>query len=253
MKFTELPRPFIVGVISDDDVTHCVRSMKLGEFDGADGYQLELHGFRRYPPTVKEIREVVSSTTKPVWVTNRRRFKSAEQVSEENRVNLMLDSIEEGATCLDMEMDTFDPWRLWDAERWKSEMVRLRGISVEPEDFPRECCFDEEATRRQKEVIDKVHSIGGEVLLSCHLLVRATPEGVMRVGEELVRRGADLVKIVVWNDTLYDLCDTLRANVMLSERLKAPFKLMSQGEPSKNRQNSVPDVWISMGFLPAGP
>ncbi|MGD0804883.1 MAG: type I 3-dehydroquinate dehydratase [Candidatus Bathyarchaeia archaeon] len=231
MKFTELPRPFIVGVISDDDVSHCVRSMKLGEFDGADGFQLELQGFKGYPPTLKEIREVVSSTTKPVWVTNRRRPTSAE--SDEDRVNLMLKSVEAGAACLDMEMDTFDPWRLWQKERIERELTRLRGISINQSDLPRECSFDEEATRKQMEVIDKVHSMGGEVLLSAHLLIRTTTEGVLRVGEELVRRGADLVKIVVWNDSLYDLSDTLKANVALSERLKVPFKLMSQGEPSK--------------------
>jgi 3-dehydroquinate dehydratase len=232
LKFTGLPRPFIVGVISDNDVAHCIRSMKLGEFDGADGFQLELQGFKGYPPTLREIREVVSSTTRPVWVTNRRR-PTADVVSEEDRVKLMLDSVEAGAACLDMEMDTFDPWRLWDEGRRERELVKLRGISADPIELPRECSFEEEAAHRQMEVIEKVHSMGGEALLSCHILTRTTTEGILRVGEELVRRGADLVKIVVWNDSLYDLCDTLRANVALSERLKVPFKLMSQGEPSK--------------------
>ena len=233
MKFTDLPRPFIVGVVSDEDIAHCVRSMKLGELDGADGFQLELQGFNSYPPTKREICEVISSTTKPTWVTNRRRHPPANSISEEDRIQLMLEFIEAGAACLDMEMDTFDPSRLWSEERRKVELVRLEGISADPKELPRECCFNSEAIRRQMEVIDKVHSMGGEVLLSCHLLVRTTTEGILRVGEELEKRGADLVKIVVWNDSLEDLCDTLRANVALSGKLKVPFKLMSQGEPSK--------------------
>ena len=174
---------------------------KLGEFDGADGFQLELQGFKSYPPTQHEIHEVISSTTKPILVTNRRRPATTNPISEEDRVKLMLDSIEAGAACLDMEMDTFDPSRLWSDERRKVELLRLEGISADPKELPRECCFNDEASRMQMEVIDKVHSVGGEVLLSCHLLVRTTTEGILRVGEELQKRGADLIKIVVWNDS----------------------------------------------------
>lgn len=70
-------------------------------------------------------------------------------------------------------------------------------------------------------------------MLSCHVLVRSRPEGLLRIGKELESRGADLVKIVVRNDDFYDLCDTLRANVLLEEKMNVPFKLMSNGEPSK--------------------
>jgi 3-dehydroquinate dehydratase len=233
LKFTELPRPFIIGVVSDPDVANCTRSIKLGELDGADGFQLELQGFKSYPPKLDELHAVLSSTTKPVWVTNRRKPASGNSLTEEDRVKLMLASIEAGASCLDMEMDTFDPSKQWSEERRKVEFTKLTGISSDPQELPRECSFNEEAIRMQMEVIDKVHSMGGEVLLSCHLLVRTTTEGILRVGEELQRRGADLIKIVVWNDSLDDLCDTLRANVALGGRVKVPFKLMSQGEPSK--------------------
>ena len=75
--------------------------------------------------------------------------------------------------------------------------------------------------------------MGAEILFSCHVLIRARAEGILKIAQELEHRGADLVKIVVWNDDLYDLCDTLKANVLLKEKLRVPFKLMSQGEPSK--------------------
>lgn len=232
MKFTELSQPFIVGVISDGEVDRCIRTIKLGEYDGADGFQLELHNFTDYPPTTQQMRDVISTTAKPVWTTNRRSTALGGQ-SEEARIQLEVAALDAGAVCIDMEMDAFDWWATWDDTRRQRERVRLQGIAVDRQRFPRECCFDETAIARQKTIIDHVHSVGAEILLSCHLLVRTTAEGILRVARDLVTRGADLVKIVVWNDDLYDLCDTLRANVLLKETLHVPFQLMSQGEPSK--------------------
>jgi len=232
MKFTELPRPFIIGVISDGDVDHCIRTIKLSEFDGADGFQLELHNFKDFPPSKAEMKDVISSALKPIWTTNRRQ-RIGKPMSEEGRIRLELDSLDAGAVCIDMEMDTFDPWALWDESRRDEEWPLLHDIPVDSKDFPHECSFNAEAIRKQKGVIEQVHAVGAEVLLSCHILIRARAEGILKIGKEMENRGADLVKIVVRNDDFYDLCDTLRANVLLKDNMKVPFKLMSQGEPSK--------------------
>ncbi len=238
MKFSELPRPFIICVLSDGDVNQCIRTAKLGELDGADGFQLELQNFTDFPPSKQQMKDVIGSTIKPVWTTNRRRRVSQEhgegkRQSEEDRIKLELDALEAGAVCIDMEMDTFDWWAEWDDARRQREWARLKNIPVDKNDFPRECCFNHEAITKQQKVIDDVHAVGAEMLLSCHVLVRVSTEGIVQIAKELERRGADLIKIVVWNDTFYDLCDTLRANVLLKDTLKSPFKLMSQGEPSK--------------------
>lgn len=236
MMFTELKKPFIVGVISDGTTDRCIRTIKLAEFDGADGFQLELHGFKDFPPSKQQMKDVIGSTIKPVWTTNRRRRLSNDRVrkqSEEERIKLEMDAVDAGAVCIDIEMDTFDWWTLWDEDRRRKEWPHLQDIPVDTKDFPHECCFNKEAIEKQRRVIEQVHSVGAEVLLSCHVLVRTKAEGVLKIAKELENRGADLVKIVVWNDNFYDLCDTLRANVLLSEKMNVPFKLMSQGEPSK--------------------
>ena len=237
MKFTELPKPFNICVISEGDVDSCIRTIKLGEMDGADGFQLELQNFKEFPPSRKQMRAVISSTTKPIWTTNRRNRSGGvpqkKQQSEEERMRLQITALEEGAVCIDMEMDTFDHWALWDDTRKRDEWPRLKDIPVDSNDFPKECSFQDEAIKKQIEIIDEVHSRGAEVLMSCHVKVVTTSQGVLRIGHEMERRGADLAKIVVWNDDFYQLCDTLKDNVLLAEKLKVPFKLMSQGEPSK--------------------
>lgn len=238
MKFTELSRPFIIGVITDGDVDSCIRTIKLGEYDGADGFQLELQGFKEFPPTKEQMKDIICSTNKPVWTTNRRPKKGVpvhpnRLVSEDKRMQLQLDALGAGAACIDMELDTFDHWVLWDESRRKSEWPMLKDIPVDPKDFPQECCFQGAAIEKQRKIIDRVHEVGGEVLMSCHVRVRTTQAGSLRIGREMEARGADIAKIVVWNDDFYDLCDTLRDNVYLKEKMEIPFKLMSQGEPSK--------------------
>lgn len=236
MKFTELSRPFIIGVISDNDILHCVQTIKQSEFAGADGFQLELHNLQSSPPTKQELKDIIGSTIKPVWTTNRRSKADRQQrrkVDEHARIQVELDALDAGAQCIDLEMDTFDPWFLWDSDRRATEWPHLKDIPVNANDFPGECCFNDDAIREQRKIIDHVHNAGAEVLLSCHILVRTRTEGIIRIAKELEQRGADLIKIVVWNDDFYDLCETLRANVALSEMLDTPFKVMSQGEPSK--------------------
>jgi 3-dehydroquinate dehydratase len=238
MKFTELSKPFIIGVVTDGDVDSCIRTIKLGEYDGADGFQLELQGFKDFPPSKEQMKDIICSTNKPIWTTNRRPKRGVKAhpnryVSEEKRMQLQLDALDAGAVCIDMELDTFDHWQLWDEARRKIERSILKDIPVNPEDFPQECCFQGEAIEKQKEIIDQVHSVDCEVLMSCHVRVRTTQAGTLKIGREMEARNADLVKIVVWNDDFYDLCNTLRDNVYLKEKMNVPFKLMSQGEPSK--------------------
>jgi hypothetical protein len=233
LRFSELSRPFIVGVISERTIEEGIRTLKLGEFDGADCFQWELHKLEDFPPSKEDMRDLFSSTNKPIWTTNRRGVKPHTPKMEEVRMKLQIDAIEIGASGIDMEMDTFDHWLLWDQKRKQKEWENLHDIPVNKKDFPHECSFNKDARDKQLEIIDTVHSLDAEVLMSCHVLVRTTDNGILKIVNEMDNRGADLIKIVVRNDDFYDLCDTLRANIMLKENTDKPFKLMSQGEPSK--------------------
>ena len=153
MKFTELTRPFIIGVISDKDVPHCIRTIKKSEFAGADGFQLELHNLHSSPPTKQELKDIIGSTSKPVWTTNRRSKADRQQrreIDEPARIKVELDALDVGAQCIDLEMDTFDPWYLWDSDRRAAEWQHLQDIPVNTNEFPSECCFNDDTIRKQK-------------------------------------------------------------------------------------------------------
>jgi arsenate reductase-like glutaredoxin family protein len=205
MKFTDLSRPFIIGVISDNDAAHCIRSIKKSEFAGADGFQLELHNLQSSPPTKRELKDIIGSTIKPVWTTNRRSKADRQlrrKVDEHARIQVELTALDAGAQCIDLEMDTFDPWYLWDSDRREVEWSQLRDIPVNSDDFPGECCFNEDAIREQKKIIDHVHNVGGEVLLSCQVNLQNLDEPFSPC---LVQHGLSVNMICALADFIIDL------------------------------------------------
>jgi hypothetical protein len=42
VKFTELKRPFICTIISDQSPADCIRTIKLSDYDGSDAYEMNL-------------------------------------------------------------------------------------------------------------------------------------------------------------------------------------------------------------------
>ena len=49
---------------------------------------------------------------------------------------------------------------------------------------------------KQKELIDKIHSLGGEVLMSSHTFKSTTLEENLMIAKAHIERGADVIKIV---------------------------------------------------------
>ena len=97
---------------------------------------------------------------------------------------------------------------------------------------PDELTLDEKAVQKQRNLIDKLHHKGAQVLISSHLYRYAPAERVLEIGLEQEKRGADVVKIVTKADDDAQLLDSLRAITLLKENLKVPFLFLAGG--SKN-------------------
>lgn len=80
---------------------------------------------------------------------------------------------------------------------------------------------DIEAIAKQKALIEEIHSLGGEVLMSSHLLKYTESDRVMEIANAHKDRGADICKIVTdaRNDT--EQID----NLMIIDRLKRELGL----------------------------
>ena len=60
---------------------------------------------------------------------------------------------------------------------------------------PEELTDNDEAIQKQMKLIEKLHSLGAEVLMSSHLYKFAPAERVLEIALEQKRRGADIIKI----------------------------------------------------------
>ncbi len=104
---------------------------------------------------------------------------------------------------------------------------------------PEELTDNEEAIRKQMALIDEIHAIGGEVLMSSHILKYTSAERVLEVALEQKRRGADIIKIVTDASTMEEQIENLRICDLLKRELKAPFLFLAGGESKILRRTGI--------------
>ena len=104
---------------------------------------------------------------------------------------------------------------------------------------PEELTDDAEAIGKQMELIDTLHDRGAEVLMSSHVLKFTPAERVLEIAQEQKRRGADVIKIVTWADTMEQQIENLRITDLLKRELGAPFLFLSGGECSLHRRLGI--------------
>ncbi len=101
---------------------------------------------------------------------------------------------------------------------------------------PEELTDDPAAIKKQMELIDKLHSLGAEVLMSSHVNVFTPGERVLEIAREQKRRGADIIKIVTGATTMEEQLANLQITDLLKRELDAPFLFLSIGEASLHRR-----------------
>lgn len=89
---------------------------------------------------------------------------------------------------------------------------------------------NEEAIKKQMELIDKLHGMGKEVLMSSHVLKFTDEKRVLEIAMEHKRRGADISKIVVSASNMKEQIENLRITAVLKEKMDIPFLFLSGGE-----------------------
>ena len=104
---------------------------------------------------------------------------------------------------------------------------------------PEELTEDAAAIEKQMKLIDQLHSMGSEVLMSSHILKFTPAERVLEVALEQKRRGADIIKIVTGADTMEQQIENLRITNLLKTELGAPFLFLSGGECSIHRRLGI--------------
>lgn len=224
-SFVNLPKPFIVDVITDTNPTDALATMRNAEYAGAQAFDLHLRSLDPEFHNEKDLESIIKATDKPVMLINYRgdaNFKGA--ATDEERVESNLKGVRAGASAVDIMGDFYDPQPL--------------QITRNPEIID-----------KQKKLIDQIHSLGAEVIMSSHTFgVHHKPEQAVEHLSALAARGADMVKLAETLSSEDELLEAFQTTVMLKRELKVPFIHICMGQWGKLHRFVGPMLGSSLIF-----
>lgn len=175
-------------------------------YDGAT--MIDLHLSCLEATDVESLKNIITSTKLPVLALNYNNTYTWESAdfSEEERAESLLREVEAGAAGIDMQGYTFHLPS-------KKEFCGEDKYSF-TKGNPKEIVTDEMVISKQCELIEKVHSMGAEVLLSCHPGIVMNCEQVVELALFLKKRNPDIIKIVTKAENEDDLAESIKTMMM---------------------------------------
>lgn len=191
--------------------------IKKGLEGGADAFAMQVDQLERKYRTEECYKKLFGEMNgKPLYVTDYRTNMS-EGMSDEELAEELLVLAGCGAALIDVMGDLYCPS--------KDE------ITIEPE-----------ADSKQRELINKIHSYGAEVLMSSHTYRFLTWDEVLRTAKIQSDRGADIIKIVTAANTEKELYDNFEITARLKKELEKPFLFLCVGEYCKKHRLMAPII-----------
>jgi hypothetical protein len=230
-RLRDLPRPFIVCVLTDRTGAETVATMRQAYYEGAEAYELNLPALGDLED--EGMKRIFNAVDRPVYTSCRRAAfmgvygmtrDTLPDWDDEERMARQLASLKLGSAGIDIELDTFDPQPAPPPGTPEAEQFAVTSGQ------PAELTHDPAAVSRQKATIQAAHETGSEVILSCHTGRPQSTRSLIEIVETAVGRGADLVKVVSPCPTIEDLFGLLAAITRLHERVSKPFILVGAGE-----------------------
>ncbi len=212
----------IVGVIKEKTPYAVMCKIREAEFAGARGFDLHIPYLEKQYQTVEELRKIMECTDRPILALN---YDTANYTDEERMETLVM-AVEAGAAAADMQGYTFDRTSInefVDDDLIPEGMEFLRTVR------PKEVTLKPEAIEKQKAFIDKIHSMGGEVLASVHFGTVLTKEQLEAVARFARSKGADIVKMVAVCTDKYQVPGAIEATMYLNDKLDFPFSYHMNG------------------------
>lgn len=211
--FLNQNQPLITSMILKDNPDSIRFAVKNSIYDGADCLGIQLERLKREYKNEENYKKIFSACSNhPIYITNYRAHQN-EGLTDEEITDELLVALKCGATLGDVMGSAFDS---------ESGM----GIGLE-------LSMKQEAIDKQMKLIDKIHAMGKEALMSSHVLKFTPAETVLEIAYEQQKRGADVVKIVTAGNSVEEEMENLRITTLLKKELKVPFLFLSGGTHSK--------------------
>lgn len=209
--FLNQDRPMLTVMLECETPELAIGRIRNANALGADAYGLQIESLKPEYHNAETYKRIFAEMGgRPCYTTYYRSHYNVGK-SDEELAQGMITLAESGATLVDVMGDLFCK-------------------------HPEELTDNEDAIKKQMELIDKIHSLGGEVLMSSHVFKYIPADRVMEIALEQKRRGADVIKIVTGAGDMEQQIENLRITDLLKRELGAPFLFLSGGYCSLHRR-----------------
>ena len=221
-KISQLPSPALAGVVKGKNVLSAIAEIKNCIYAGAT--MIDLHMSSLELSDVESLKKIIASSKLPILALNYSSIKKGEDLAvfEEARISSFLRAVEAGVAGVDIQGYTFhQPSKTGFCGEDKYSFTK---------GAPKEVVTDEAIISKQCELIERVHSMGAEVLLSCHPGIPMKCEQVVELAHFLEERDPDIIKIVTKAETQEDLEESIRTMMALKKEIKKPVAYHANGK-----------------------
>lgn len=221
-SFLQKPYPMVTALMSGQTPQELIAQSRNAEFDGANGIAIELRDLKPEFRNAESFQSIIDAVNLPFMFIFYRNdmWGSAD---DDQRQELLLMAADSGAAMIDVMGDLYDP-------------------------SPMELTHNPAAIEKQKQLIDKIHAKGAEVVISSHLPTARTTEQVIEHLQEVEKRGADVVKIVTTVNSEEELAEAFRTTMALRQAIKTPYIHLCNGSFSRPHRFLCPALGTSILF-----
>ena len=223
--FCSLTAPFVCSIVQEYTVEETMANILNSEHDGAKAFVIDLSYLPEEGRSMENMRKIFSTCNRPMMpILYRTGTMTLNLVSDERRAEVMLQTLDAGATSVDIMGDMFEP-----SARFELAMSR-------------------EAVSAQKDLARRVHEKGGEVLISSHMPEPRRAEDVLEHMLIQVERGADIAKVICGCNTDEEMQESLRTLFLLKEKMPVPFIYLCNGKLGRLQRFFAPMLGSMLNF-----
>lgn len=221
-SIAELQAPVLAGVVREKTTRAAIGEIKNCLYNGAG--MIDLHMSCLEDSSVEELKKIVESTDLPILALNYNNTYLWDNagLTEEQRTDSFLRAVQAGAAGVDIQGYTFDTDSkkgFCGEDKYSFTKGNPKEVVTDPAIIAKQCAF-----------IEKVHSMGAEVLLSCHPGIPMNAEQVVELALFLEQRNPDVIKIVTRAENEMQALEAMRAMLLLKKEVKTPVTYHAAGK-----------------------
>ena len=206
-------RPVVTTMLHSAEYDEIVSEIKKTLDFGTDAFGLQLETIKDSDKTDEKLMSVFKAMDgKPAYVTYYRTGEANCNIGDDKLADELVRAFKCGGKLIDVPGGMFADERLtfWDYDYQFSE--------------------DENIIKKQRELIDKLHSMGASVLMSTHIKRFADMEEVLKIALSQQNRGADIAKVVTGAESRSELMQNICISAELSKESYSPALFLCCGE-----------------------